>query len=478
MSIKNLPICLLVAFMAPMALSYSQTRQDRLTEHVYYFASDSLHGRAAGSEDAAKAAAYIVDEFESIGLKPLYDDWYMPFTTKGTNYKNVVAVLEGNDPALKDQYIVLGAHYDHLGIKKGEIYNGADDNASGTAAVIEIARALYPQRESLKRSVVIAAFDAEELGLYGSTALAHRMIDEDSLDVRLMMSIDMVGWYKATGQLSMMGVATIRNGKKVLESDKINLKFTRFEWSPVTATDTEGFAKRHVPTLAVSTGLKSPYHKPEDDADLIDYEGLDKVTDYLTDLTLSVASDENFSSSGRVARKHLGKMPTLEVGVSLASGRSHFEFPKAAFDGKSGYTYGAGLTAQLSFGSSRRLGLRVEPTFLRTSARYPDDSGIYSSAVKYKGNELLVPAQLIFQRNDGAFYFGVGGYYDRRFKTSLPVDYTIRTDDYGVSSVLGLRSGKIGLEAMWLWSTVPFFNAESAPSVRQGTRLVKFCKYF
>ena len=478
MSIKNLSICLLAAFMASTATTYSQTRQEKLTNHVYYFAADSLNGRAAGSEDAAKAAAYIVREFESIGLKPLYEDWYMPFSQTGGNYKNVVAVIEGNDPALKDQYIVLGAHYDHLGIKKGEIYNGADDNASGTAAVIEIARALYPQRESLKRSVVIAAFDAEELGLFGSTALANKMIDEDGLDVRLMMSVDMVGWYKATGHLSIMGVATIKNGKKVLESDKIDLKFTRFEWSPVTATDTEGFAKRHVPTLAVSTGLKSPYHKPEDDADLIDYEGLDRVTDYLTDLTFSVASDENFSSSGRVARKHLGIMPILEVGVSLASGRSHFKFPDAAFDGKSAYTYGAGLTAQLSFGSSRRLGLRAEPTFLKTSARYPDDAGIYSSAVKYKGDELLVPAQFIFQRNDGALYVGVGGYYDRRFKTSLPVDYTIRTDDYGVSAVFGLRSGKIGLEAMWLWSTVPFFNVESAPSVRQGTRLVKFNKYF
>ena len=151
MSIKNLSICLLAAFMASTATTYSQTRQEKLTNHVYYFAADSLKGRAAGSEDAAKAAAYIVREFESIGLKPLYEDWYMPFSQKGGNYKNVVAVIEGCDPALKDQYIVLGAHYDHLGIKKGEIYNGADDNASGTAAVIEIARALYPQRESLRR---------------------------------------------------------------------------------------------------------------------------------------------------------------------------------------------------------------------------------------------------------------------------------------------------------------------------------------
>ena len=124
--------------------------------------------------------------------------------------------------------------------------------------------------------MVIAAFDAEELGLYGSNALADRMLGEDGLDVRLMMSVDMVGWYKATNSLTLMGVATIKDSRRVLQTEKLNLKLKNFEWSPVTATDTEGFAKRQVPTLAISTGIKSPYHKPEDDADLIDYDGLDK----------------------------------------------------------------------------------------------------------------------------------------------------------------------------------------------------------
>ena len=163
--IKKFVLCIVLATLG--VSMFSQTRQERLTGHVYYFASDSLRGRAAGSEDAAKAAAYIVNEFKSIGLKPFYEDWYMPFTKNGNSYKNVVAVLEGNDPVLKNQYIVIGAHYDHLGVKNGKVYNGADDNASGSAAVIEIARALYANRDKLDRTVVIAAFDAEELGLFG-----------------------------------------------------------------------------------------------------------------------------------------------------------------------------------------------------------------------------------------------------------------------------------------------------------------------
>ena len=424
---KKLVLCIIMAAMcAPM---FSQTRQERLTGHVYYFASDSLYGRAAGSEYAAKAAAYIVNEYESMGLKPFYDDWYMPFTTNGKDYKNVVAVLEGNDPELKDQYIVIGAHYDHLGVKKGQIYNGADDNASGSAAVIEIARALCANRDKLKRTVVIAAFDAEELGLYGSNALADRMLGEDGLDVRLMMSVDMVGWYRAT--------------------------------------------------LAISTGIKSPYHKPEDDADLIDYEGLDKVTDYLTDLTMEVASDENFAASGRVARKHRSGHPILEVALSPAIGSSHFNFPDAPFEGKTAFSYGGGVSAQLNFGHFSHFGIKADALYLQASAPYPDATAIYSSSLKYKGSELRVPVQLIYQGGGtGTAFLGFGGYYGHRFKTSLASPWTVRTEELGLSWEFGLKVGGTGLSVLWMSSLTPFFDEKSAPSVRQGTALVRLNKYF
>ena len=474
---KKLVFCIILT--ATCATMFSQTRKERLTEHVYYFAADSLNGRAAGSPDAAKAAAYIVNEYESMGLKPFYDDWYMPFNTNGKDYKNVVAVLEGNDPELKNQYIVIGAHYDHLGVKKGQIYNGADDNASGSAAVIEIARALCSNRDKLKRTVVIAAFDAEELGLYGSNALADRMLGEDGLDVRLMMSVDMVGWYKATNSLTLMGVATIKDSRRVLQTEKLNIKLKNFEWSPVTATDTEGFAKRQVPTLAISTGIKSPYHKPEDDADLIDYDGLDKVTDYLTDLTMEVASDESFAASGRVARKHRSGHPILEVSLSPAIGSSHFNFPDAPFEGKTGFSYGGGVSAQLNFGHLSHFGIKADALYLQASAPYLDETAVYSSSLRYKGSELRVPVQLIYQGGGtGTAFLGFGGYYGHRFKTSLPSDWTVRTEDFGLSTELGLKVGGFGLSVIWMSSLTPFFNEKSAPSVRQGTALVKLNKYF
>ena len=474
---KKLALSVILAVLCvPM---FSQTRKERLTQHVYYFASDSLRGRGSGTVDALKAAAYMVDEFKAMGLKPFYDDWYFRFEKKGTTYDNVVAVLEGNDPVLKDQYIVIGAHFDHLGVKNGKIYNGADDNASGSAALIEIARALCAHRDELKRTVVIAGFNAEELGLYGSTALAEEMIDHDHLDVRLMMSVDMVGWYKADNRLTLWGVATIKDGRRVLQSEKLNLRFKDFEWSPVTATDTEGFAKRQIPTIAADTGLKSPYHKPEDDAELIDYDGLDKITDYLSDVTLKVATDESFASSGKVARKHQDGVPILEGGLSLAVGSTNLEFPKAAFDGKPGFSYGAGLSAQLNFGHHSHFGLKAEALYARTKALYPDEANLYASSLKYKGSELLVPVQLIVQAGEtGKVYVGYGGYYGRRFSAFLPVDQTIRQNDWGMSAEVGVKVGFIGFSSLWMASFTPFFEDSGAPSVRGYTGMFKLSVYF
>jgi hypothetical protein len=464
---------LCIALTALCAPVFAQSRRERLEKHVYFFASDSLKGRAAGTEDAAKAAAYIVHEYESMGLKPFYDDWYMPFTKGGKDYKNVVAVLEGNDPALKDQYIVVGAHFDHVGVRNGQIYNGADDNASGSAAVIEIARALCANRDKLKRTVVIAAFDAEEIGLYGSNALAERMIDQDGLDVRLMMSVDMVGWYKADNRLTLEGVSTIRNGRKMLQSEKLNLKFKDFETSVMTATDTEGFAERQIPTIAASTGLKSPYHKPEDDAELIDYDGLDKVADYLSDVTVRAASDAGFAPSGRVARKHRDGQAILEAGLAFVIGNSSLEFPKAAFDGKPRFSYGGGLSAQLNFGRHSHFGLKADALYLQTKALYPDEANLYASSLKYKGSELRVPVRLILQEGEGErFFVGFGGYYGRRFKTSLPVSQTIRKDDYGLSADVGIKVGRIGLSGIWMTSLSPLFEGDT-PSARQYTGLFK-----
>ena len=153
----------------------AQDCQSNLKKHVYFMASDSLRGRKAGTSEGRQVSAYIAQQYAEAGLKPFFEDWYQDFSIAGSqnaDCRNVVGWIEGNDPQLKNQYIVVGAHYDHLGVKNGQIYNGADDNASGSATVIEMARWLSQHRSELKYSVIFCAFDAEEVGLLGSGALA------------------------------------------------------------------------------------------------------------------------------------------------------------------------------------------------------------------------------------------------------------------------------------------------------------------
>ena len=400
----------------------AQTRQERLREHLYYFASDSLRGRMAGSEDAAKAAEYIIREYSRMGLKPYFDDWYMPFETAGRLYRNVIAVLEGSDPALRDEYIVLGAHYDHVGVKDGEIYNGADDNASGSSALIEIARELCERRSELRRSVIIAAFDAEELGLYGSNALAEV---HDISRIKLMMSVDMVGWYRASGYLKLMGTATIRDGRRILSAHAdeydINLKLKNFETSIMTATDTRGFALKGVPTIAATTGLKSPYHKPEDDAELRDYEGLDKVSAYLSGVAIDAASDPEFAGSGRVAAIH-GASSLFNLGLSLGAGSSHLHFPDAAFEGKPATAVAAGLLAQVNLLWEGRIGIRGELMFTHSGGLFLDENDIYNSSCKYSSNDIIVPVQMVFQTKGRELGCSIGVYGRRGLSRDISGD--------------------------------------------------------
>ena len=205
-------------FLSTALGTHAQTTEQNLRKHVFYMAADSLNGRKAGSMDANKVAHYIAREYEKAGLKPFFDNWFYDFHLgydTATTYRDVVGWIEGTDPELKNQYILVGAHYDHLGVKNNEIYNGADDNASGSATVIEMARMLA--QKPLKYSVIFCAFDAEEIGLHGSTALSRKLNKMNLIpNIRLMMSIDMVGWYSQSGFLRLAGVGTLEKGRKMM----------------------------------------------------------------------------------------------------------------------------------------------------------------------------------------------------------------------------------------------------------------------
>jgi hypothetical protein len=160
-----------------------------------YLASDDLKGRDSGSEGIEMAAKYIKNHFKSNGVAPYFKSYRDTLSNyKKTSY-NVVGVVEGNDPILKNEYILIGAHYDHIGIitiDKGDaIANGANDNASGTATVMELAR-YFGTKKTNKRSLIFALFSAEEKGLLGSEHLAKKL-KAQNLNLYTMLNFEMTG---------------------------------------------------------------------------------------------------------------------------------------------------------------------------------------------------------------------------------------------------------------------------------------------
>ena len=280
----------------PLARAQAQHEElaKRLKQHAFVLADDSLRGRKTGTVYAQKAANYISRQLQAMGARPYSDTSYeFPFTYRSGTQKgmNLLVLFPGTDPELKEEYIVLGAHYDHIGTtlspSSDYIYNWADDNASGSSVLLELTRMLLAHPEQLKRSVLVAFFDAEEVGLEGSTYLANHFVVPVE-QVKLMMSIEMVGYLRTSGFLEYSGYGTIADGKRLIGGLPWNapygkVKLKEFENSIFTATDTRGFAQKGCPTLAVSTGLKSPYHKVNDEAEGLDLDGMAYVTEHLGD---------------------------------------------------------------------------------------------------------------------------------------------------------------------------------------------------
>ena len=449
---KKLIFSLAIIMAFPFANAQNADRRARLEKHLYFLASDSLHGRDAGSEDGVKARAYILEQWNDMGLEPFLSEGFeMPFTKNGLNMANLVGIIPGNDPQLKDEYILLGAHFDHIGYKNGEICNGADDNASGSTALIEIARMLKENQSQLKRSVIIAAFDGEEKGLWGSQELADRMFHDGTIrNIKCMMSIDMVGWYAKNGKLELLGAGTMKNGKKILEENAGGLKLNieNFETAVMTATDTRSFAKKYeVPTLHVFTGLKSPYHKPADDADLIDYEGLDSITCFITRVTTQMATDPAFGPSGKIAQIHSGRIKPFEMAVSGGFTSSSILYPDAKLTSTGRFGWSAGITAQ--YNAKKVWGYRIGAFYETSNSYFLDQTNPFGSALKYNQTAIEVPATLIMQNNDPSIriYMGLGANARYVLNSSLEnLNYKTTDLQWGLHFMFGMKFGHVFFE--------------------------------
>jgi hypothetical protein len=440
-------IAVVVGLIFARTVAYSQaTLDERLQQHVYTLASDSLMGRKAGSEHARKAADYIAAQWKEIGVTPLTGESY--FIPVKIYYCNLAAIIEGNDPIMKNEYIVVGAHYDHLGAKtsmRGDtvIYNGADDNASGVATVIELARNLKAIQSTLRRSVIVIAFDAEEIGLFGSNDFSSNPpfpVEK----IRLMFSVDMVGWHKTSGYVEDTGAGTIKEGERLLLDnslipDGLHVKTKKFEKSMFTGTDTHGFANKGIPTFAVTTGLKSPYHKPGDMAHLIDYEGMALITEHLTHVVQAVSKDDSFQASGKIASKHQTAKKVV-FGISVNSGSNYHYYKGGEMNGKPANAAGIGLNGQVNM---KFFAIRPEVYYDYVSARHPDG--------KITTQSITVPLNLLLQTPpssmSGAAIFA-GPYYCYRLDgkqggAQLDFENMFHREEIGLNMGFEMRVVKI-----------------------------------
>ena len=211
---------------------------------------------------------------------------------------NVIASLTGNDPRLKDQYIIIGAHYDHLGTggegsgsrRPGlpESHPGADDNASGVAAMIEIAEKLFSERDELRRSYLFMAFGAEEKGLLGSRYFTENPV-VDLGSVKAMINLDMVGRMNESQTLQIGGVGTSVEGEAIINtlagSYDFNTVLFREGFGP---SDHASFYARDIPVFFFTTGPHPDYHTADDTADRINYGGLQRISSFVSDLAMEL----------------------------------------------------------------------------------------------------------------------------------------------------------------------------------------------
>ena len=181
-----------------VALATSQnqfTSVDKVEAIMNFLASDELQGRDTGSEGIAKAADFIENIFKENGVAPYFENYRDMLSNFDQPAYNMVGYIEGNDPNLKNEFIIIGAHYDHIGLIEEEngdkIANGANDNATGTTTVLELAR-YFGKAKTNKRSLIFALFSAEEKGLLGSKHLAQKLKNEN-LNLYAMLNFEMVG---------------------------------------------------------------------------------------------------------------------------------------------------------------------------------------------------------------------------------------------------------------------------------------------
>jgi len=310
------------------------TKTVSIKEDVAFLASDALEGRQTGSDGEQKAATYIAERFQNIGLQEKGTEKYFQtfsFRPKTDPHQEVNYTVKDGDSTITgtnvigyidnkaENTIIIGAHYDHLGygaegsLHRGEraIHNGADDNASGVAVLLNLAERL--KAKNTNNNYLFMAFSGEEMGLLGSNYFVKNpTIDTKKVDY--MVNMDMVGRLKADSTLAVYGVGTSPIFKQTVTANNSKFKIVAKE-SGVGPSDHTSFYHADIPVLHFFTGQHEDYHKPTDDTEKLNYEGMQTISNYIFEIITDL--DNNGKLPFRATKNESDSVPKFKVGLGV-----------------------------------------------------------------------------------------------------------------------------------------------------------------
>lgn len=367
--------------------------------YIGVLADDAYEGREAGTRGGRAAAVYLVERFRELGLKPAGDHgaYYQEFDGA---YRNLLGVIDGGDPVMRRQFVVVGAHYDHVGYGTrknslgpiGYIHNGADDNASGVAGLLEVVDAFKALAEPPKRSVIFALWDGEEKGLLGSKHwIRHPTVP--SGDVAFAVNADMIGRMR-NRRVEIHGTRSASGLRRLVAFQNQNTHLMLdFVWDIKRNSDHHSFYAAGIPFLLFHTGVHEDFHRPSDDAYKINYEGTEQVTKLLFSVVFEIANQPK-THAFRTQCRHETSNDLKELERALPPRPPRLGVWWKEGSGERSGLYLSGVAPDLP---AQRAGLRVGDRLLRFGGRLIKDE----DALRKDVLAARSPANIVVERADG-----------------------------------------------------------------------------
>lgn len=431
---------------------YSQSLDSSLREHVTILSSDSMEGRGLGTKGSLLARDYIVNQFKEVGLKPFDGRFKQSFDFRMSlaqiHAENIVGYLPGNDSILKNEWIVVGAHYDHLGFERDDdtlvVYHGADDNASGVATVIELARYFSNNKTLLKRGIIFVAFDAEESGLKGSDYFVNHL-PVPIHQIKAMFSCDMLGMYAKYKGVDLKGIESLVQGLQIAAEVSatvgIHVKSTGYRIEQ--RTDTSPFGRKGIPSVHVFTGTVSPYHTPEDQSHLLDYQGMALINQLMQQMVEQLSGEPQLLPSEQYLtylQNEIDKAePLLRWGTMAFIGEGHHVYHDEFYRANSVLNFGVGVYSHLRL--NEHFALQPELIYDYNGSSHPDGT--------LRRHSITMPVNVQFGTSDSPLemprlFIFAGGYFRYHFDASvgdrqISWDQNYERNEWGVNVGFGLE---------------------------------------